>query len=37
MTEMRDTYRIMVGKSEEKLPFVNPMHGWENNVTNGLK
>jgi hypothetical protein len=23
MTEMRNTYRIMFGKSEEKLPFGN--------------
>jgi len=37
MTEMRNTYRIRFGKSEEKLPFGKATHGWENIVRAGLK
>jgi hypothetical protein len=32
MGEMRNTYRILVGKPEGKTPLGRPRHRWEDNI-----
>jgi hypothetical protein len=32
MGEMRNVYKILVGKSERKTPLVRPRHRWEGNI-----
>jgi hypothetical protein len=32
MGEMRNAYKILVGKLKQKRPFVRPRHGWEDNT-----
>jgi hypothetical protein len=37
MGEMRNTYKILVGKPEGKRPFRRPWHRLENNIKMDLK
>jgi len=37
MGEMRNTYRILVGKPEGKKQLGRPRHKWENNVMMHLR
>jgi hypothetical protein len=37
MGEMRNAYRILVGKLEGKLPLGRPRHRWEDNIRMDLK
>jgi hypothetical protein len=37
MGQMRNAFRIMVGKSEEKRPLGRPRHKWESNIIMELK
>jgi hypothetical protein len=37
MGEMRDIYRILVGKPEGKKPLGRPRHRWEDNVKMDLQ
>jgi hypothetical protein len=32
MGEMRNAYKILVGKVKEKRPFRKPKHKWEHNI-----
>jgi hypothetical protein len=32
MGEMRNVYRILVGKPEGKRPLAGPRHRWEDNI-----
>jgi hypothetical protein len=34
---MRNVYKILIGKHEEKIPFGRPSHRWEDNVRIGVK
>jgi hypothetical protein len=34
---MRNVYRTLVGKPEEKRPFGRPLRRWKNNIGMGLK
>jgi hypothetical protein len=36
MGEMRNSYKILVGKPEEKRTFGRPRFGWEDNIRIGL-
>jgi len=35
--EMRDVYRVLVGKSEGKRPLGRPRHRWEDNIKMDLQ
>jgi hypothetical protein len=35
--EIRNIYKILVGKPEGKRPLVRPSHGWEDNIEMDLK
>jgi len=35
--EMRNAYKILVGKSEGKRPLRRPRHGWEDNIRMDLR
>jgi hypothetical protein len=37
MGEMRNAYKILVGKPEEKRPLRRPGLRWEDNIKMGLK
>jgi hypothetical protein len=37
MGEMRNSYKILVGKPEEKIPLGRPRHGWEDNIKMDLR
>jgi hypothetical protein len=37
MGEMRNAYRILVGKYDGKRPHGRPRHRWENNIKMGLR
>jgi hypothetical protein len=37
MVERRVAYRILVGKLEEKVPYVRPRLRWENNIKMDLQ
>jgi hypothetical protein len=37
ITEMRNSYKILVGKSERKRPFRRPSHSLEDNIEMDLK
>jgi hypothetical protein len=37
MREMRNSYKILVRKREEKRPLGRPRRRWENNIRMGLK
>jgi hypothetical protein len=37
MGEMRNVYKILVGKPEGKRPFGGPWCRWENNITTDLR
>ena len=37
MGERRGAYRVLVGKSEGKMPLGRPRRRWEDNIKMGLK
>jgi hypothetical protein len=37
MEERRNTYRVLVGKPEGKIPLERPRHRWENNIKMDLR
>jgi hypothetical protein len=37
MGEMRNLYRILVGKPEGKIPILRPRRRWENNIKTDRK
>jgi hypothetical protein len=37
MRERRGTYRVLVGKSEERNPIGRPRHRWEDNIKMNLQ
>jgi hypothetical protein len=37
MGEMRNTYKISVGRPEGKRPLGRPMHRWEDNIRIDLR
>jgi hypothetical protein len=37
MGEMRNAYKILVGKPEGKGPLGRPRRGWEDNIKRGLR
>jgi hypothetical protein len=37
MGEMRNMYKILVGKPEWKRPFLRPRRRWEDNIRMGLR
>jgi hypothetical protein len=37
MHEMRNAYKILVGKPERKRPLRTLMHGWEDNIRTDLR
>jgi hypothetical protein len=37
MGEMRNTYNILVGKPDEKMPFGRPRRIWEDNIRMDLR
>jgi hypothetical protein len=37
MGEVRVTYRVLVGKSEERTSLGRPRCKWENNIKTGLR
>jgi hypothetical protein len=37
MGEMRNAYRILLGKPEGKKPLVRPRRGWEDNIRMSLR
>jgi hypothetical protein len=37
MREMRNAYKILVGKPEGKKPFRRPRHRWEDDIKMGLR
>jgi hypothetical protein len=37
MEEVRDVYRVLVGKPEGQRPLGRPRRAWENNIKLGLR
>jgi hypothetical protein len=37
MGEMRNAYKILVSKPEDKTPFRRPSHRWEDNIRMGIR
>jgi hypothetical protein len=37
MEEKRNAYKVLVGKSEGKIPLARPRHRWEDNIKMDLR